>query len=70
LALSIAAGPDAPSSFTVPVDSTLLFEDDPELLLLSINGFAALPGANGLEPVIVATSEQMVRRPAPPASGD
>jgi hypothetical protein len=70
VALSIAAGPDAPSSFTVPVDSTLLFEDDPELLLLSINGFAALPGANGLEPVIVATSEQMVRRPAPPASGD
>jgi len=70
LALSIAAGPDAPSSFTVPVDSTLLFEDDPELLLLSINGFAALPGANGLEPVIVATNQQMVRRSAPPASGD
>jgi hypothetical protein len=70
LVLSIAAGPDAPSSFAVPVDSTLLFEDDPELLLLSINGFAALPGANGLEPAIVATSEQMVRRPAPPASGD
>ena len=69
-ALSIAAGPDAPSSFTVPVDSTLLVEDDPALLLLSIKGFASLPGAHGLEPVLVATNEQMVRRPPPPASGD
>lgn len=68
-ALSMAVAPGA-SSFTAPLDPAVLTDGDPGSLILSVQGFAALPGARGLEQVIVATTEQVVRGLPPPASGD
>ena len=69
LAVSIAVAPDS-SSFMAPLDTDVLADGEPGALILSVKGFAALPGAHGLEQVVVATTEQIVRWQPPPAAGD
>lgn len=69
LALSIAVTPGS-SIFTAPLDSAVLMDGEPGTLILSVKGFATLPGPVGLEQVIVATAEQIVRDLPLPAAGD
>jgi hypothetical protein len=69
-AVSKAAGPDARSTFTIAVDGAALDDAEPTAILLSIKGFAVVPGAHGSEQMIVATTQQMVERAAPAAAGD
>jgi hypothetical protein len=69
-ALSTTAGTAAAASFTVPLDSSVLADGDPDSVILSAMGFASLRGTGGIDQVLVATADRVVRQPSSDAVGD
>jgi hypothetical protein len=66
-AVSSTAGSGA---FTVALDPNVLAFGDSVCAVLSIKGYASLPGNHAVEQFLVATADQVVRLPEPPAVGD